>query len=259
VGVPLAVLPVWAQRVAGFMPGRYAVEALQPAFNGSNGLEGAGFRFTALAAIGLAAGVCGAKIFRWEPGARRRPATLWVAGAMASWAAVGAIAWGTGQLKPVLPEAAAWSEITEAQIAEISFSGLPADGDIVASLARAGSDTPQTRVLGQRLASWTPGKADDAGQAIRNLVALAAIADLSADAREADLARVVFREITRRFEPAVARQALAWVILSPDDGTVIRKAPELGLFRHPPERLVRQRSAIYAQKYLGRLLRKIPD
>ena len=33
VGVPLAVLPVWAQRVAGFMPGRYAVEVLQPCFN----------------------------------------------------------------------------------------------------------------------------------------------------------------------------------------------------------------------------------
>jgi hypothetical protein len=33
----------------------------------------------------------------------------------------------------------------------------------------------------------------------------------------------------------------------------------LGLFRHPPERLVRQRSVIYAEKYLGRLLGKIPD
>jgi hypothetical protein len=33
VGVPLAVLPVWAQRIAGFMPGRYAVEVLQPCFD----------------------------------------------------------------------------------------------------------------------------------------------------------------------------------------------------------------------------------
>ena len=32
-----------------------------------------------------------------------------------------------------------------------------------------------------------------------------------------------------------------------------------GLFRHPPERLIRQRSVIYAEKYLGRLLGKIPD
>ena len=33
VGVPLAALPDWAQHVAGFMPGRYAVEVLQPCFD----------------------------------------------------------------------------------------------------------------------------------------------------------------------------------------------------------------------------------
>ena len=49
-------------------------------------------------------------------------------------------------------------------------------------------------------------------------------------------------------------------LLSPEDGSALTKAvPELGLFRHPPERLVRQRSVIYAEKYLGRLLGKIPD
>jgi hypothetical protein len=44
VGVPLAVLPLWEQRVAGFMPGRYAVEVLQPCFSTLDGLHGAGFR-----------------------------------------------------------------------------------------------------------------------------------------------------------------------------------------------------------------------
>jgi hypothetical protein len=39
----------------------------------------------------------------------------------------------------------------------------------------------------------------------------------------------------------------------------VTKAPELRLFRHPPERLVRQRSVIYAEKYLGRLVGKIPE
>jgi ABC-2 type transport system permease protein len=69
----------------------------------------------------------------------------------------------------------------------------------------------------------------------------------------------VFRQVGSGFEPAIARQALAWIILNPDDGQAVTKAPELGLFRHPPERLVRQRSVIYAKKYLGRLLGKIPD
>ena len=70
VGVPLAVLPAWAQRIAGFMPGRYAVEVLQPCFDGVNGLHDAGFRLGALAVIGLAAGVAGTKLFRWEAGPR---------------------------------------------------------------------------------------------------------------------------------------------------------------------------------------------
>jgi ABC-2 type transport system permease protein len=69
----------------------------------------------------------------------------------------------------------------------------------------------------------------------------------------------VFRQISSRFEPAAAQRALAWIILNPEDGRVLTRAPELGLFRHPPERLIRQRSVIYAEKYLGRLAGKIPE
>lgn len=259
VGVPLVALPVWAQRVAGFMPGRYAVEALQPCFQAPDPLQGAAFRFTALTIIGLAAGLAGAKLFRWEPGRRSGSARLWVATALAAWAAVGAAAWQTGQLKPVLAQAPVWSEITEAQIAEISFDNLPNDNDIVATLAPPALDPAAAADLAPQLAAWSPAKLDDSGQSIRHLVALAAIADLSADPREAVLARLIFRQIQAGFEPSTARQALSWIILSPEDGQIIRKAPELALHRHPPERLVRQRSVIYAQKYLGRLLRKLPE
>jgi ABC-type transport system involved in cytochrome c biogenesis permease component len=259
VGVPLAALPVWAQRVAGFMPGRYAVELLQPCFQATGNSQSAAFRLVALAVIGLAAGVAGAMLFRWEPGRRAGSRHWWVAAALAAWAAVGAFAWETGRLQPVLPEAAAWSNITEAQIAEIRFDGLPGDRDLVAPLAPSSLATPQTAALADKLASWAPGKLDDAGQSIRNLVSVAAVADLCADPREAEIARLVLRRISSGFDPAVVRQALAWIILSPEDGQIVTRAPELGLFRHPPERLVRQRSAIYAGKYLGRMVGKIPD
>jgi ABC-type transport system involved in cytochrome c biogenesis permease component len=258
VGVPLSVLPVWAQRVAGFMPGRYAVEVLQPCFNALNGLRGAGFRLGALAVIGLAAGICGTKLFRWEAGRKVRSARWWVAAALTSWAAVGGIAWATGRLRPVLAEGA-WADITEAQIAEIGFDGLPGDSDIIAPLAPAALDPARTKEFAGRLAVWPQGKVDDSGQSIRNLVSVAAVADLCADPRESEIGRLVFRQISAGFEPSVARQALAWIILNPEDGQVVTKALELGLFRHPPERLVRQRSVIYAEKYLGRLLGKIPD
>jgi ABC-2 type transport system permease protein len=241
------------------MPGRYAVEILQPCFSASNGLHGSSFPFGALAVIGLAAGVAGAKLVRWEAGPKISHARWWVTAALTSWAAVGAIAWETGRLRPVLPEAEAWTHITEAQIAQIGFNDLPNDKDIIAPVARPGWDPAQAKELAGKLASWHPGKLDDAGQSIRNLVSLAAVADLSADPRESNIARLVFEQIKSGFEPSVARQALAWIILNPEDGQVVRKAPELWLFRHPPERLVRQRCVIYAEKFLGRLVRKIPD
>ena len=156
-----------------------------------------------------------------------------------------------------MPEAAAWANITEAQIAEIGFDGLPGDHDLVAPLAPPTLDP--AREFAARLRLWPQGKLDDSGQSIRNLVSIAAVADLCADPRESEIARLVFRQLGSGFEPAVARQALAWIILNPEDGQALTKAPELGLFRHPPERLVRQRSVIYAEKFLGRLLGKIPD
>jgi hypothetical protein len=259
VGVPLAVLPAWAQRFAGFMPGRYAVEVLQPCFDGPHGIHGAEFRLGALAVIGMAAGVSGTKLFRWEAGRRKGSARWWVAAALASWATVGAVAWATGRLRPVSPEPAAWTSITDTQIAEIGLDNLPADDGIVAALAPPTLESPGSMEFARKLAAWPQGMLDDAGQSIRNLVSLAAVADLCTDPRESEIGRLVFRQIGSRFEPAMARRALAWIILNPEDGQVVTKAPELGLFRHPPERLVRQRSVIYAEKYLGRLAGKIPQ
>ena len=113
VGVPLAVLPVWAQRVAGFMPGRYAVDVLQRGCGEPGGLSGAGFSLVALTMIGAAAGVVGARLFRWDT--RRhvsRAAGAAIAAALVSWLVVGLGAAWTGHLKPVLPEAALWESIT---------------------------------------------------------------------------------------------------------------------------------------------------
>jgi ABC-2 type transport system permease protein len=178
---------------------------------------------------------------------------------LTAWISVGAVAWQTGRLKPILPEAAAWTNITEAQIAEIRFDALPGDHDLVAPLGPPTLDPSQARPFAAKLSLWPQGKLGDSGQSIRNLVSIAAVADLCADPREPEIARLVFRQLSRGFEPAVARQALAWIILNPEDGMALTKAPELGLFRHPPERLVRQRSVIYAEKFLGRVLGKIPD
>ena len=261
VGVPLSVLPTWAQRLAGFMPGRYAVDVMQRSFSSPQGLYGAGFSLMALAIIGAAAGGIGARLFRWDARPHtNRPARLWVAAALVPWIAVGCVALSTGRLKTVGPDAAESEEITDAQIEAITYNDLPGDDEFVTPLARpflnAAERAPVEELLA-RLQTWAPARLDDAGQSVRNLVCIACIADLTRDPREGKVGRAVFDHLRANFPQEQLRRALAWVILRPDDGTVINHAPELGFPRHPPQISIRSRSVLYAGKFLGRLEGKI--
>jgi ABC-type multidrug transport system permease subunit len=263
VGVPLAALPVWAQRVAGFMPGRYAVDALQRCYSEPQGLSGAGFSLVALAVIGAAAGSVGARLFRWDAGGKlNRSALVWVATALLSWVAVGLAASVSGRLQPVLPPGAAYLSVTDDQLDRITYEDLPGDNELVTRLAppfKTAADREGISEFAAKLKTWPPGRIEDRGQQVRNLLSVAAIADISADLHEAEIGRVIFDELQSRHGRAELRRILAWVILSPDEGSVIFQAPELGLRRHPPEPMVRERSVLYAKKYLGRLVGKFSD
>jgi hypothetical protein len=109
------------------------------------------------------------------------------------------------------------------------------------------------------LNAWEPGHVEDSGQAVRNLLCVASNADVTANLREAQIARVVFDQLRGHYERGELIHILAWIILSPEDGTTITHAPELGLRRQPPEAVIRERNSLYAKKLLGRLLGKIPD
>lgn len=263
VGVPLVVLPGWAQRLAGFMPGRYAVDVMQRGFSNPQGLRGAGFSLLALAVIGAAAGCVGIKLFRWDAGRHTsRPERIWVAAALLSWVAVGGVALATAQLKTVLPEAAEYEAITDAQIKGITYDDLPGDDEFVTPLARpflTAADRAPVEELIAQLKTWAPGQLDDAGQSVRNLVGVACIADVTRDPREGKVGRAVLDDLRASFPREELRRALAWVILRPDDGTVINNAPELHFRRHPPQVTIRSRSVLYAEKFLGRLEGKIRD
>jgi len=236
---------------------------LQRCFSDPHGLRDAGFSLIALVVIGAAAGSVGARLFRWDAGRYvSRSARAWVALALLSWIAVGLTAALTGRLKPVLPEGAAYEAITDAQIDGITYNDLPGDNEFVTPLAppfKNSGDRAAVDEFAAKLKAWAPGHLDDAGQSIRNLVCVAAIADVSQDTREGKIARVVFDELQARFEQDQLRHALAWIILCPDDGTVINNVPELGLRRHPPQITIRSRSVLYAEKFLGRVLGKIRD
>ena len=260
VGVPLSVLPGWAQRIAGFMPGRYAVEVLQRCTSDSRGLRGAGFSLAALAVIGAAAGVAGARLFRWDAGRRAgRPALGWVLAALLAWAAVGAAASATGRLRPLGRGGETYGSITDEQIAEIGYDDLPGDAEFVTRLAPPFSAAEAARMGGfaSALRAWEPGRIGDPAQAARNLLSVASIADLTANYREAEIARVVLDLLRERFPRDELERILAWIILNPDEGAVVSHAPELGLNRHLQESFIRERNSLWARKLLGRLVGRI--
>jgi len=104
VAVPLASLPEWAQRVATFFPGRYAVDAIQKTVSG-DGLDTAVFSLAALVVIGTAACVAGVRMFRWDAGERfvARGGKGWIPVALSAWVAVGVFAQTSGRLTSSAP------------------------------------------------------------------------------------------------------------------------------------------------------------
>jgi hypothetical protein len=93
VAVPLANLPEWALHASAFLPGRYAVAAIQSSAAGP-GIRASTFDVAALIVIGAAGCVAGAKLFRWDEHERfaDRSDRAWVAAALAAWIAVGSAA-----------------------------------------------------------------------------------------------------------------------------------------------------------------------
>lgn len=276
VGVPLRSLPDWAQRVAGFLPGRYAVEALDACIlPEGGGLGTAKFALGALGVIGAAAFVAGFGLFRWDVGPRPLggAARGWIGLALGAWVAVGLAAeQGRARPKPAVvakagvavpPMAAVpaepWRGVTEAEVAAVSFEGLTPDEGYYVPVARSLVGLPaepRSRIgsIEDALAYWPPGRAGPLDQRVRDLLSVCAVADLVQDENEGEIAFVVFAQIRDVIPSApVLEKVLAWVIGHPGEGTVRVDVSEFGIEKAPDAGAVRDRCAAYARKLLWRL------
>lgn len=262
VGVPLRILPPWAQHVANYLPGRYAVEALDACYlpNGA-GLCGAKFPLAALAVIGVAACVAGSRMFRWDSGQKLPPrAKPWIAFALAAWAAVGLAAERLApSVQPQAPTAGTWEDITAADIAAVSFENLPPDDGVVAPIARGLDSLPpasRQRVAGIRahLDTWPPAHEGDLVQRVRNLLSAAAVFDVLEDPDEGAVGYIILEYIRQEAPAGDLKQILAYIIENPDGGSVLTQVPDLGAEGQITESAARERSALYARKLLKRLV-----
>jgi len=263
VGIPLAALPTWAQRLSGFMPGRYAVDVLERCYGGAAGISAAAFSVAALAVMGAAGAISGAALFRWD-NVRNRSSSSWAWQwvAFISWLLVGLYASGSGHLEPVPAASDGYQGVTQAQVAGISYEYLPGDQEFVSRLSRPfgnGGSMKSVEGIARLLKDWPPGWLSDEGQAARNLLCAAGIADVSEDLHEGEIARLVFDDLRERFGDEKLKKILAWIILYPKEGSAICTAPELGLPHQFREEIVRERAVLYAKKFLGRLSGRISD
>jgi len=271
VAVPIASLPDWAQRLASFFPGRYAVEAMQAATTG-NDLSALPLPLAVLAVTGFAAVLAAMKLFRWEHG--RSFATLrgkgWLALILAVWVVTGllaglrersaaALAAATAPPVVVADPLSPWKQLTAKDVAGLSFK-VPSDYGVVAPFAPE-DELPdealqaQMQQLRDRLPQWEPGrlKVDDL-QRVRNLLCVAAVADAAQEPAERYIPGVVLAHLQTIFPKPQLIQMLAWIALHPDDGAVVQDVSALGLTHEVggPD-LVRDRMYFYALKCIIRL------
>jgi len=271
VGVPLRTLPPWARHVAGYLPGRYAVEALDACYlPGGAGLAGCRFAIAALLVIGLASCIAGARMFRWDIGQRLAPGSrIWIAFALAAWAGVGLAAERTGRLGasadappvPSVTQEEPWKSVTPEEIHHISFANLPPDDGVVAPVDASLKDLPppsRDRVegLARMLWDWPPASHGTLPERLRNILSAAAVADVLEDPDEGGIGYVALDAARRQAPDADLERALAFIIDHPADGVVLTQVPDLGIHGQITPQAARERVGMYAAKLLKRLLNK---
>jgi ABC-type multidrug transport system permease subunit len=295
VGVPLYVLPHWAQHVAAFFPGLYAVQALQACQRGA-GLAEAHFDLLALTVIGLVAAWLAVGVGAERTGhvsiansSRRPPLASLIkvspttAPATQPLQIASSVLPGNPATQSAGPTTSAandlqimaieysdakdepWQKITTAQINGITYEDVPDDQGTVSPLApdlRSLDADGKKRLedLKDALPDWPPASVKNLPQRLRNLLAVCAIPDVVEDPNEATIPLVVFDLLKTTVRAEDLKKALAYVILNPDAGTVPTDLKDLKEINLPdqvvPEQAVREREGFYAKKLLFRLLGK---
>ncbi|HYE21942.1 MAG TPA: hypothetical protein VEA69_26110 [Tepidisphaeraceae bacterium] len=164
--------------------------------------------------------------------------------------------------KPKPPaDPTAW--ITDKDIDKIDFDELPDDSGLVTPLAKD-LDNLEDEAR-KRLTDWATKLNDWAGtteanvpQRVRNLMAVCALSDIVHAEFEGELAYVVFEKCKSEVDKDQLIKAAAWIVLKPREGKAPLKIPDLGWEDELDEDMIRERSMLYAQKLLGRLMGKLP-
>ena len=175
-----------------------------------------------------------------------------------------------GSKSPSAPGAAAgpeqWRAVTLQQVeADIIFTRVPPDDGVVTPIAPP-DEPPEPELIAEldlirnRLPAWKPGLVGDPVQRVRNHLFVAVVPDLFQLPIERFVPHIVFDQLQAIIPKADLVRILYWIALHPAEGDdkALDDLHSLGLGNGPNEpEEVRDRTAIYAVKLLGRLMGKI--
>ena len=158
-----------------------------------------------------------------------------------------------------------YEAITPAQIHSITYDDpdILDDGGRISPVASGldhlrKEERERFDALIAKIEKWPPSAESNPGQKTRNLLSLATFVDVSRSAFEAELAWWVFTRLQKELPKDTLTKICAWIVLNPEAGTAVKTAPELGYDWELEEKVIRERSTLYARKLLGRLLGKLP-
>ncbi|MCC7009858.1 MAG: ABC transporter permease [Acidobacteria bacterium] len=163
---------------------------------------------------------------------------------------------------PTPPVPASWQAVTLADIdRDLTFDRLPSDRSVVTPIATSDMQpdpdvADQVALVDDALLSWSPGLVPDPVQRARNLLGVLGVHDVAQTALEAYLPRIVFRQLLDASPRDELIKVLYWIALHPEGGTTLtaEDVAPLQLKAMPPDdEEIRNRTAIYAVKLLGRL------
>ena len=159
---------------------------------------------------------------------------------------------------PPPPPPAPWEKITAQDIAGLDYR-VPPDGGVVSPIAPEDDlpeDQTKDEVEGVRngLSDWPMARTADDIQNVRYLLCVAAVPDAIQMPVERYLPRVVYNYLIDRYPKDKLTKILTWIVLHPEDGAAVDNISDLGINGAAGDpSIVRERSYLYAIKFIGRL------
>ncbi len=159
---------------------------------------------------------------------------------------------------PPPPPPAPWEKITAQDIAGLDYR-VPPDGGVVSPIAPEDDlpeDQTKDEVEGVRngLSDWPMAKTADDIQNVRYLLCVAAVPDAIQMPVERYLPRVVYTHLIDKYPKDKLTKILTWIVMHPEDGAAVDNISDLGINGAAGDpSIVRERSYLYAIKFIGRL------